>query len=356
MTYKCKKRILMTTDAMGGVWTYVYELAKYLKNNNFEIILAVMGDAPLKRQFDQMLAIGNVTICYKPFRLEWMENPWDDVDMAGEWLLSLSELYGPDLVHINGYAHVSLSWNLPVVCVAHSCVYSWFSHVKLKLPEPHWEEYKKRVKNGLSSATIVVSPSRAMLSDLEFLYGNVKNSRVIYNGRTRQNIEGGKKEPFIFASGRVWDEAKNLKLLGVLSGHFEWPLYIAGKGNLNVECGRHLGLLSESEMVYWYNRASIYISTVLYEPFGLSVLEAAFGNCALVLSDISSLREIWGDAALFVNPRNTEEIIDSVEQLIKSNEMISEYARKANLHSHKYSADLMGNGYVEIYNEMLTIN
>lgn len=346
----------MTADAMGGVWTYVYELAKCLKDSNFEIVLAVMGEAPLKRQFDQMLSIENVTICYKPFRLEWMENPWDDVDEAGEWLLSLSEMYRPDLVHVNGYAHVALSWNVPVVCVAHSCVYSWFNHVKLTLPESHWGEYKKRVKNGLSSAATVVSPSMAMLSDLEFHYGSVKNSRVIYNGRTRHKAVDGNKEAVIFASGRIWDEAKNLKLLATISRHFKWPLYIAGNGNLNVEYGRHLGLLSESEMVSWYIRASIYISTALYEPFGLSVLEAAYNNCALVLSDINSLREIWGDAAIFVNPRNTEEIIDSVEWLIKSNEMISEYARKANMQSHKYSADSMCNRYVEIYNEMLTIN
>ena len=40
--------------------------------------------------------------------------------------------------------------------------------------------------------------------------------------------------------------------------------------------------------------------------FGFSVLEAALSGCALVLGDIPSLREIWGDAALFVPPDDTE--------------------------------------------------
>jgi glycosyltransferase involved in cell wall biosynthesis len=343
----------MTADAMGGVWTYVYELAKGLKSKKYEIILAVMGDAPLKAQFDQMLATGNVKICFKPFRLEWMENPWGDVDNAGEWLLSLSDMYQPDLVHVNGYAHVSLPWNVPVVCVAHSCVYSWFSHVRMKLPDSHWEEYKKRVVNGLKTAATVVAPSMAMLKDLETHYGNLKNARVIYNGRSGYDICDVKKEPIIFASGRIWDDAKNLKLLMTISKHFHWPLYIAGSGNPDSEYDGHLGLLSESEMASWYSRASIYISSALYEPFGLSVLEAAFCNCALILSDISSLREIWADAALYVNPRRTEEIIVAVERLINSNQMISEYARKAYRKSLKYTPDFMCNDYVQIYNELL---
>jgi glycogen(starch) synthase len=39
-----------------------------------------------------------------------------------------------------------------------------------------------------------------------------------------------------------------------------------------------------------------------YEPFGLSVLEAALSGCALVLGDIASLREVWGGAACYVRP------------------------------------------------------
>ena len=47
-------------------------------------------------------------------------------------------------------------------------------------------------------------------------------------------------------------------------------------------------------------RAAIYALPARYEPFGLSILEAALSGCALVIGDIPSLREIWADAALFV--------------------------------------------------------
>ena len=55
-------------------------------------------------------------------------------------------------------------------------------------------------------------------------------------------------------------------------------------------------------------RAAIYALPAHYEPFGLSILEAAMSGCALVLGDIPSLREIWGDAAVFVHPDNRDAV------------------------------------------------
>ncbi|MEB3829625.1 glycosyltransferase [Phormidium sp. CCY1219] len=60
--------------------------------------------------------------------------------------------------------------------------------------------------------------------------------------------------------------------------------------------------MSPEELSHWYARAAIYAFPARYEPFGLSVLEAALSGCALVLGDIPRLREMWGDAAVFANP------------------------------------------------------
>ena len=50
--------------------------------------------------------------------------------------------------------------------------------------------------------------------------------------------------------------------------------------------------------------------------FGLSALEAALSGCALVLGDIPSLREVWGDAALFVAPDDTDALAQALQGLI----------------------------------------
>jgi glycosyltransferase involved in cell wall biosynthesis len=52
----------------------------------------------------------------------------------------------------------------------------------------------------------------------------------------------------------------------------------------------------------WMACAAIYALPARYEPFGLSVLEAALSACALVLGDIASLHENWDDVAVFVPP------------------------------------------------------
>src|SRR5688572_11572468 len=78
------RRILMTADTIGGVWTYVLELARALQEYQIEISLATMG-APLKReQRKEIKELSNLEIFESSYKLEWMEDPWDDVGRAGE--------------------------------------------------------------------------------------------------------------------------------------------------------------------------------------------------------------------------------------------------------------------------------
>src|SRR4051794_27365470 len=102
-------RVLMTADAVGGVWTYALELAHAL---DAEVTLATMGPRP---DDDQLAAVGTLEHRHCDFALEWMPDPWADVERAGEWLLRLAEEVEPDVVHLNAYAHAALPWDVPVV-------------------------------------------------------------------------------------------------------------------------------------------------------------------------------------------------------------------------------------------------
>jgi glycosyltransferase involved in cell wall biosynthesis len=179
-------------------------------------------------------------------------------------------------------------------------------------------------------------------------------SKVIYNGRTINNFQSGKKEPLIFASGRIWDEGKNLENLCKISKEFKWPLYIAGSGICNDLNGKHLGFLNESEMLVWFNKASIYLHPALYEPFGLSVLEAANCDCALILSEIQSLKEIWEDTAIFVNPLCTDEIITKVSFVIDNMEERLDYAKKSKMKSLAFTTYNMCKEYVKTYINLIS--
>src|SRR5436189_3991952 len=85
------RRILMTADPIGGVWTYALELARALESHGIEIALASMGGRLTRDQYQQVLERKNVRLFESTHRLEWMDDPWEDVDRAGDWLLQIAE-------------------------------------------------------------------------------------------------------------------------------------------------------------------------------------------------------------------------------------------------------------------------
>lgn len=101
----------------------------------------------------------------------------------------------------------------------------------------------------------------------------------------------------------------------------------------------------------WFSRASIYALPALYEPFGLSVLEAALSGCALVLGEIPSLREIWRDAALFVDPRDEDGIATAMNRLADDGALRLKLARRARVRGLTLAPERMVNGYLGVYSQ-----
>lgn len=349
----------MTSDTVGGVWTYSIELARALHRFGITVGLATMG-APLSpEQAEESRDVPNLEIFESTYRLEWMNDPWDDVDAAGEWLLGIERDFRPEVVHLNGYVHGSLPWRAPVLVVGHSCVLSWWEAVRKKCAPCCWDKYRSEVSRGLLAARVVAAPSWAMLDALSRHYGEPRRGVVIANGRRPALFSASSKGAFILCAGRIWDEAKNLGALESVAKDLDWPICVAGEnrhpdgGGKKCENVCHLGPLSPKTLAGWFARASIYALPARYEPFGLTALEAALSGCALVLGDIPSLREIWGDAALFVNPDSTAELKNVLIALIKDAPFRKAMAARAAARAVSFTPERMAAGYVEIYEELL---
>lgn len=346
--------ILMTADAAGGVWAYSLDLARALAPSGITVTLALMGPQATASQRREAAGIPNLEIVESVFRLEWMDDPWDDVGRAGEWLLGLEEELSPDIVHLNGYAHASAGFKAPVLVAAHSCVLSWWKAVKGEELPAQWERYREEVSRGIMSADMVVAPTNAMLRSIYQNYYVRSSCRVIYNGRSESPFRRGPKEPFVFTAGRLWDEAKNIRTLSKAAASIPWPVRAAGEGWVDEDGGiENLGRLSEREMADHMSRASIFALPALYEPFGLSILEAALSGCALVLGDIPSLREIWGDAAVFVEARDICALGDSIGSLIRDRDALREYSTRAFLKARNFTPEAAAAGYVSAYERLL---
>lgn len=348
------RRILMTTDAVGGVWTHALDLTRGLTARGVRVDLAVLGPAPRPHQREEARSAG-VQLLERPGRLEWMTDPWLDVEKNGAWLLDLDRRHRPDVIHLNGYCHGALRWHAPVLMAGHSCVRSWWRWVHGHEAPPEWDEYACRVRDGLLAVAMVVAPSTAMLADLEVDYGPFAQVRVIPNGRAFTPVPGVAREPIVFAAGRLWDEAKNIEAVCAVAPSLGWPVMIAGDdrhpdgGHCVPGYVHHLGPLSADAIAGWYARASIYVLPARYEPFGLTILEAALSGCALVLGDIRSLRENWTGAALFVPPDNRPGLAHAIQGLIRDPARREEMARRARARAQQFTVDRMVDGYLAAY-------
>ena len=359
-SFRCPvRRVMMTTDAVGGVWTYSLELARALGEHGVEVFLAAMGALPNSNQRAEAGRVENVRLVESSFRLEWMRDSWDDVQRAGEWLLSLEDCVTPDVIHLNGYCHAALPWHAPVLSVGHSCVLSWWLAVKGEPAPATWDRYGREVKRGLHAADMVVAPSAAMLRKLEENYGPFGRSRVIPNARMPERFIPSVKEPFVLSAGRLWDEAKNVALLARVAPRLPWPVYVAGDAKHPNGAERRirnvhaLGPLPSERLAAWLGRASIFVLPARYEPFGLSILEAALSGCALVLGDIPSLRENWEGVARFVPPDDEASLESAIKGLIRNESMREALSHLGRLRALEFTPRRMAAGYLSAYREVM---
>ena len=352
------RRVLMTADAVGGVWDYALQLAEGLGTCGVEVTLATMGPLPRDDQRAAAREVPGLRLVESDYRLEWAEQPWDDVARAGSWLLELEAQAQPDIVHLNGYAHGALAWNAPALVVAHSCVCSWWRAVRGAEAPEEWAVYRRAVREGLRAATAVVAPSAAMLHALSAHYGAISGT-VVPNGRDAAQFRTGPKEPLVLSAGRLWDEAKNVAALASIAQCLPWPVALAGETQNApgepVHDGpvEYLGRLSSADLRSWMARASIYAMPARYEPFGLSILEAGLSGCALVLGDIPSLREHWDGAAAFVAPDDREALRSAIEGLIDSPTRRSELGRRARERGQEFTVGRMADAYRRLYEGLL---
>ena len=359
----------MTTDTVGGVWTYSMVLARELAKLGVETCLVTLGRRMNPQQRKEAAAVPGMLVFESDYKLEWMEEPWDDLRQAGEWLLKLEEELQPDLVHLNSYGFASLPWITPVLMVCHSCVYTWWQHVKGNNPGKEWDHYFELVKNSLKTTDKLVAVSHVYAQEMADSYHiPLENIHVIYNGLNPADYAARAKKEYVLGMGRLWDEGKNYRIAESIISNVGWPIVIAGDsqnpGNKTndgavrapVSDITYTGPLSRDEIQNHLEEAAVFMLPSLYEPFGLSALEAALCQCALVLSDIPTLREIWQESALYAPPNDTAKWAEQINKLTSDAGLRIEMAHRANETAKYFTAEKMASGYMALYHDIFHSN
>lgn len=235
---------------------------------------------------------------------------------------------------------------------------------------------------SIKRADMIIAVSKNTKEDIVKEYGiNPDKIKVIYNGvndkykpiknkKTTNKLKEKYKLPknYILYLGTL-EPRKNIKrLIKAFDklNHNDLKLVIAGgKGwlyddifklvkTLNLENKIiFTGYIDEEDIVPLYSSATIFIYPSLYEGFGLPPLEAMACGTPVITSNISSLPEVVGDAAITVDPYDINDIASSIRQIL-NNKILQEDLRKKGLQqAQKFSWEKTAEETLKLYKECI---
>lgn len=328
-------RVLITTDMIGGVWTFTRELAAGLLKRDCTVAIASFGPPPTAAQ--KQWIHGQSVRWYEQFDfassdapLEWMPENQSAYSAGGRFLMSFAEAFQPDVLISSQFCFGAIPLAVPRLVVAHSDVLSWAKACRPKGLEPtEWlKQYCAMVRAGITQADALIAPTLWMLEALGEEFAPLPEAYVIPNGIT---LSPGPVAPLrkvqAVVAGRLWDEAKNFEILKDVAS--DMPIIAAGdtgpRQPQSLTGVRFTGHLEHEDLLKLFRRSMVYICTSKYEPFGYSAIEAALCGCLVIANDIPSLREVWGDHALFFKDA---ESLSALLTILKENPSFRARARR----------------------------
>jgi glycosyltransferase involved in cell wall biosynthesis len=346
-------RLLLVTDAVGGVWVYSLELARALRAHGVDTVLAVVGPPPSARQCEEASAF---RLFDTGLPLEWLDTSPAEIRRAGYAIAAIAEREGVDLVQTCSAALLAdADFDQPCIAVQHSCVASWWAAVKGTPLPPDFAWRKELVECGLQRASAIVTPSIAFAAETARIYDVQAPVSAVHNGRGATTFSSIPQGEFVFTASRLWDEGKNVATLDAAAARLDLPFQAAGPtsgpngAGISIDHIEALGQLSATRLSGLLSARPVYASAALYEPFGLSVLEAAQAGCALVLSDIATHREMWIGAAIFVPAWDDGAFAAAIQDVLDDADERAQLGQLARARAQRYSAERMARGMADIY-------
>ncbi len=225
--------------------------------------------------------------------------------------------------------------------------------------------------HAMRNASAIISVSTATKKDI-LKYTSVPENKikVIYEGKnasfypraqddraTREvrSYYGIGRDQYFLSLG-VSDSKKNIKKIikafseAIKRLESRCILVLAGSTGQNNSTLEHLinelhiqdkilftGFVQDEHLPLLMSGARAFCFPSLYEGFGLPVLEAMACGCPVITSNISSLPEVAGNAALLVDPANVEQLSQAMERLLKDDELYNDLRARGISQSERFS-------------------
>ncbi len=286
-----------------------------------------------------------------------------------------------DLVHFP-YFSVPIRYNRPFVITIHDLIINHYPTGKAStLPSLVYylklQGYKFVIKQAARKARKVIAVSQATKDEI-VKHLEVSQDKVVvtYEGvEIREQVGTRDKKldyRFFLYVGNAYPH-KNLNRLIeafalVVKEHNDVKLVLVGKEDYfykrlkekvsDLTIAQYVlftGFVSESELGQYYKNAIATIQPALMEGFGLTGLEAMQSNCLVLASDIPSLKEIYGDAALYFNPLAVESMRATILEVLKERKKFQPFIEKGRKRIADFSWEKMAKQTMKIYESCIGV-
>ncbi len=354
--------IVMTADAVGGVWQYAVELSAALGGSGHRVTIALMGPGPSADQRADVAALPHVSLIETGLPLDWLCDGPEPVVAAAEVIAAMTRTLDADLLHCNMPTLIgAASFSVPVVAVVHGCVSSWWQAAKDEPLAPTYRWHYRMTGEGLAAAQAVVAPSASHAATVRSLYRLKAMPHVVHNGRLPMPRAARPAEPLreALTVGRLWDDVKGARVLDRAAELLPVPFRAAGAvvgphgESVRLDHLVTTGQLTGARIRSMLASRPVFVSAATFEPFGLAVLEAASTGCPLVLSDIGTFRELWDGAARFVPARDASGYAKAIEAILLDDAERFRLSRASMLRAARYTPAAMAAGMTPIYGTVL---
>lgn len=354
-------RLLMTVDAVGGVWQYGTELARALRPLGFEIVLVVLGPPPSPVQRTAIKRMRGIKLIETGLPLDWLSGAASTRAAAAE-VAMIARRVKADLIHLNSPALAAgQAYGVPVIGVAHGCLATWWAAARAgQALQPDFVWHRDMMAQGLRSCDRVIAPSLSFAETVRGVYGLPALPQVVHNGRALPaRVLAVAGSNCALTAGRLWDEVKNLATLDAAAALTAFPFFAAGDTKAphgEVSSAQHLRLLGQldsSAMAARLEQRPVFVSAATFEPFGLAVLEAAAARCPLVLSDIPTFRELWAEAAVFVPAHDARRFAEEIDTILRDSDRRDALGEAAYICAQRFTPERMASAMAEHYRDLI---
>ncbi len=314
-----------------GVSRYTKELINHLVDLK-DIRLTLFGGSLRRRQEINNFAkrLPKTIVKTFPFPPTLSNHLWNTLH-----ILPIEKLIGPvDLVHTSDWSEPPSKY--PKVTTVHDLSF-------LKNPEfmsaSIRQVHKKRLYWAVKEDVKIIAISHATKTDL-LDYFDIAPDRVevVYEGPTLSPPASqsptitesllrrlGIEKPFFLVPGSGHPRKNIKRILQAFTQFSDYHLTIIGRPSSeeillsrNLSNVTYTGFIPDVDLPYLYSEAELVLYPSLYEGFGLPILDAFVCSTPVVTSNVSSLPEVAGNAAILVDPTSVESIIEGIKKALNN--------------------------------------